>query len=59
MADQDKRRALARSLAAAIVGEDAVLDEEFLFVRAVADLDSPHIRGRKAEGKRQGNRPLG
>jgi len=30
MADQDKRRALARSLAAAIAGEDAVLDEEFL-----------------------------
>jgi len=44
MADQDKRRALARSLAAAVAGEDAVLDEEFLFVRAVADLDSPHIR---------------
>ncbi len=44
MAGEEKRRALARSLAAAAVGEDAVLDEEFLFVRVVADLDAPHIR---------------
>jgi hypothetical protein len=39
-----KRIALARSLAQAAAGDDAVLDDEFLFLRAVADLDAPHIR---------------
>lgn len=40
----NKRRALARALAAAAAGDDARLDDEFLFVRAIADLDNPHIR---------------
>lgn len=41
---RDKRRALGRALAAGIAGDDAKIDEELLFVRAVADIDTPHIR---------------
>lgn len=41
---RDKRRALGRALAAGIVGDDAAVDEELLFIRAVADIDTPHIR---------------
>jgi hypothetical protein len=41
---RDKRRALGRALAAGIAGDDARVDDELLFVRAVADLDEPHIR---------------
>lgn len=41
---RDKRRALGRALAAGIAGDDAKIDEELLFIRAVADIDTPHIR---------------
>jgi len=41
---RDKRRALGRALAAGVGGDEAVVDAELLFIRAVADLDSPHIR---------------
>ena len=41
---RDKRRALGRALAAGIVGDDARIDDELLFIRAIADLDEPHIR---------------
>ena len=38
---RDKRRALGRSLAAGIAGDDAQIDDELLFIRAVADIDRP------------------
>lgn len=41
---RDKRRALGRALAAGIAGDDAKVDQELLFVRAIADIDTPHIR---------------
>ena len=41
---RDKRRALGRALAAGIVGDDARIDDELLFVRAIADVDEPHIK---------------
>jgi hypothetical protein len=41
---RDKRRALGRALAAGIVGDDACVDDELLFIRTVADVDAPHIR---------------
>lgn len=41
---REKRRALGRALAAGIAGDDAKIDEELLFIRAVADIDTPHIR---------------
>lgn len=41
---RDKRRALGRALAAGIAGDDAEIDDELLFIRAVADIDTPHIR---------------
>ena len=41
---REKRRALGRALAAGVAGDSAVVDEELLFVRAIADLDPPHIR---------------
>jgi hypothetical protein len=41
---RNKRRALGRALAAGIVGDDARIDDELLFIRAIADLDEPHIR---------------
>lgn len=41
---QDKRRALGRALAAGVMGDDARIDEELLFIRAVQDIDEMHIR---------------
>jgi len=41
---RDKRRALSRALAAGIAGDDARIDDELLFIRAIADVDEPHIR---------------
>jgi hypothetical protein len=41
---RDKRRALGRALAAGIKGDDAQIDDELLFIRAVADVDTPHIK---------------
>jgi len=41
---RDKRRALGRALAAGIAGDDARIDDELLFIRAIADVDEPHIR---------------
>ena len=41
---RDKRRALGRALTAGIAGDDAKIDSELLFIRAVADIDTPHIR---------------
>lgn len=41
---REKRRALGRALAAGVAGDDARIDDELLFIRAVADLDTPHIR---------------
>lgn len=39
---REKRRALGRALADAVCG-DADVNDELLFIRAVADLDAPHI----------------
>jgi hypothetical protein len=41
---RNKRRALGRALAAGVMGDDARIDEELLFIRAVADVDEMHIR---------------
>jgi hypothetical protein len=41
---REKRRALGRSLAAGVTGDDARIDEELLFMRAVQDIDGMHIR---------------
>jgi hypothetical protein len=41
---RDKRRALGRALAAGVMGDVAQIDEELLFIRAVADIDEMHIR---------------
>jgi hypothetical protein len=41
---RDKRRALGSALAAGIEGDDARIDDELLFVRAIADVDEPHIK---------------
>jgi hypothetical protein len=41
---RDKRRALGRALAVGAMGDDARIDEELLFMRAVDDLDEMHIR---------------
>jgi hypothetical protein len=41
---RDKRRALGRALAAGVMGDDAKIDHELLFIRAVSDLDEMHIR---------------
>ena len=41
---QAKRRVLARALAAGVLGDDAVVDEELIFVRAIADINEPDIR---------------
>jgi hypothetical protein len=51
---RDKRRALGRALAAGVMGDEARIDEELLFVRAVDDIDEMHIRllGRFADGGR-------
>ena len=51
---REKRRALGRALAAGVMGDEARIDEELLFVRAVDDIDEMHIRmlGRFADGSR-------
>jgi hypothetical protein len=41
---RDKRRALGRALASGIEGDDARIDDELLFIRAVADVDVPYIK---------------
>jgi hypothetical protein len=41
---RERRRALGRALAAGVMGDDAKIDEELLFIEAVADLSEPHIR---------------
>jgi hypothetical protein len=41
---RNKRRALGRALAAGVMGDEARIDEELLFIRAVADIDEMHIR---------------
>jgi hypothetical protein len=41
---RNKRRALGRALAAGVMGDDARIDEELLFIKAVADIDEMHIR---------------
>lgn len=41
---RDKRRALGRALAAGVMGDDARVDEEMLFLRAVDDIDEKHVR---------------
>jgi hypothetical protein len=41
---RDKRRALGRALGAGVMNDDAQIDEELLFIRAVADIDEMHIR---------------
>lgn len=41
---RDKRRALGRALAAGVMGDDAQVDEELLFMRALEDIDEMHIR---------------
>jgi hypothetical protein len=41
---RDKRRALGRALAAGITGSDAEINYERLFIRAVSDIDEPHIQ---------------
>jgi hypothetical protein len=48
---RDKRRALGRALAAGVMGDDARINEELLFMRAVEDIDEMHIRllGRMAK----------
>jgi hypothetical protein len=51
---RNKRRALGRALAAGVLGDDARVDEEMLFIRAVDDLDEVHVRlpGHLANGGR-------
>jgi hypothetical protein len=51
---RNKRRALGRALAAGVMGDEARIDEELLFVRAVDGIDEMHIRllGRVADGGR-------
>jgi hypothetical protein len=39
-----RRRGLGRSLSAGITGDDAKINEEHLFMRAVADVDEAHLR---------------
>jgi hypothetical protein len=39
-----KRKVLGYSLAAGVMGDDAKIDEETLFMRAVGDIDESHIR---------------
>lgn len=59
---RQKRRALGRALAAGVTGDDAQIDDELLFIRAVSDLDAPHIKmlDKMADGPPlQPNFPLG
>lgn len=41
---RNKRRALGRALATGVMGDDAQIDEELLFMRVVEDIDEMHIR---------------
>jgi hypothetical protein len=41
---REKRRALGRALAAGVMGDEARIDEELLFVRALDDIDEIHVR---------------
>ena len=41
---RNKKRALGRALAAGVMGDDARIDEEMLFIRAVDDIDEVHVR---------------
>lgn len=41
---RDKRRALGRALASAASDTGTKVDDEFVFIRVLADLDEPHIR---------------
>ena len=50
---RDKRRALGRALAAGIRGDGARIDEELLFVRAIADVGIPHIKLLKILSEKQ------
>ena len=49
---REKRRALGRALANGVMGDDARITEELLFVRALGDIDEIHVRllGRLAVG---------
>lgn len=40
---RQKRRALGRAIAAGLESDGAGIDDELMFIRAVADLDTPHI----------------
>jgi hypothetical protein len=39
-----KRRAISKSIAAGVTDKGTKVDEEFLFLRAIDDLDAPHFR---------------
>lgn len=41
---RQKRRGLGRALAAGVMGDEARIDEELLFIKAVEDIDTMHIR---------------
>jgi hypothetical protein len=41
---RNKRRALGKALANGVMGDEARIDEELLFVRAVDDIDEMHVR---------------
>jgi hypothetical protein len=41
---REKRRALGHAIAAGFAEDDATIDDELIFIRAVADLDMPHIQ---------------
>lgn len=41
---RSKRRALSRALANGVMGDEAVIDKELLFISAIADLNEMHIR---------------
>jgi hypothetical protein len=41
---RQKRRALGRAIAAGLESDGARIDDELMFIRAVADLDTPHIQ---------------
>lgn len=41
---RNKRLALGRALAAGVMGDDARIDEELLFIGAIADISEMHIR---------------
>jgi hypothetical protein len=51
---REKRLALGRALAVGVMGDDARIDEELLFMRAVEDIDEMHIRllSRLGDGSR-------